>query len=176
MIRNAVPADAGQIAEIYNYYILNTTVTFEEEKVTAPEMSARIVEVQEKFCWLVYEIEGKIKGYAYAGPWKSRCAYRYSAELSVYLENGLTGKGMGTALFKSLLERLGQLELHGVIGGMALPNDACIALHKKYGFSQVAHFKEVGFKFNKWIDVVYYEKILSTGKEFSPDHPFRKAE
>jgi phosphinothricin acetyltransferase len=108
----------------------------------------------------VAEENGNIEGYAYAGAWKSRCAYRYSVEISVYLKHGSSGKGIGTALYSELLKKLKDLNLHGVIGGMALPNDISIALHKKFGFEPVAHFKEVGRKFEKWIDVVYYEKIL----------------
>jgi L-amino acid N-acyltransferase YncA len=160
MIREVNPADAAQIIEIYNYYILNTTVTFEEEAVTAAEMAGRIAEITEKFPWLVYESEGKIIGYAYASAWKSRCAYKYSVETTVYLQHGLSGKGYGSELYAELLVRLQQSGLHGIIGGVALPNDGCIALHQKFGFEKVAQFREVGFKFNKWIDVTYWEKIL----------------
>lgn len=160
MIRTATQNDAQQIVDIYNYYILNTTVTFEEEAISAKTMGERMTEVLEKYPWLVYEQNGKIVAYAYAGAWKSRCAYRYSVETSVYLENGLSGKGIGSALYKELLSKLQTLNLHGIIGGIALPNEACIALHEKFGFEKVAHFKEVGHKFNKWIDVAYYEKIL----------------
>ncbi|MBL7930499.1 MAG: N-acetyltransferase [Bacteroidia bacterium] len=160
MIRIATPNDAQRIAEIYNYYITNTTVTFEEEPVSAEIMKERISEVQQEYPWLVYEKEGRVVAYAYAGAWKSRCAYRYSVETSVYLEHGLAGKGIGSELYKELLSHLQGLNLHGIIGGIALPNEACIALHEKFGFEKVAHFKEVGHKFNKWIDVTYYEKIL----------------
>jgi phosphinothricin acetyltransferase len=160
MIRTATLNDASQIAGIYNYYIANTTVTFEEEAVPESTMKERIAEVLEKYPWLVYEQDGRILGYAYAGAWKSRCAYRYSVETSVYLENGFSNKGIGSALYKELLSKLQDLQLHGIIGGIALPNDGCIALHEKFGFEKVAHFKEVGNKFNKWIDVTYYEKIL----------------
>lgn len=160
MVRTATLTDAAAIADIYNYYIVNTTVTFEEEPVTVEDMQARMTEVLEKYPWLVYEQDGRVIGYAYAGAWKSRCAYRYSVESSVYLQHGLSRKGIGSALYSELLMRLKDLKLHGVIGGMALPNDECIALHKKFGFVQVAHFKEVGYKFNQWIDVAYWEKIL----------------
>jgi L-amino acid N-acyltransferase YncA len=160
MIRTATLTDAKRITEIYNYYVMNTTVTFEEEPVTEEIMKERITEVVEKYPWLVYEKDGKVIGYAYAGAWKSRCAYKYSVETSVYIENGLSGKGIGSVLYKELLSKLNELQLHGIIGGIALPNDGCIALHKKFGFEKVAHFKEVGNKFNKWIDVTYYEKIL----------------
>jgi L-amino acid N-acyltransferase YncA len=160
MIRPATPTDALQIADIYNYYVLNTTVTFEEEAVTADEMAGRITEITEKYPWLVFERDGKILGYAYASPWKSRCAYKFSVETTVYLQNGLSGQGLGSELYAELLIRLQKLELHGIIGGVALPNEGCIALHQKFGFEKVAQFKEVGFKFNKWIDVTYWEKIL----------------
>jgi L-amino acid N-acyltransferase YncA len=160
MIREAISKDAQQIAEIYNYYVANTIVTFEEEPVPADDMAGRIAEVTEKFPWLVFEENGTIMGYAYASSWKSRCAYKYSVETTIYLKHGLSGKGHGTALYAELLTRLKGLQLHGIIGGVALPNDGCIALHKKFGFEQVAHFKEVGNKFNTWIDVTYWEKIL----------------
>lgn len=160
MIREVKPADATEIVEIYNYYILNTTVTFEEEAVTAADMGGRISEITAKYPWLVYEVDGKIVGYAYASSWKSRCAYKFSVETTVYLQKGLFGKGMGSQLYTELLSRLKELKLHGIIGGVALPNDGCIALHQKFGFEKVAQFKEVGFKFDKWIDVTYWEKIL----------------
>ena len=83
MIREIKPADASQITKIYNYYILNTSVTFEEESVSADAMIGRITEITEKYPWLVYELEGKVIGYAYASAWKSRCAYRYSVETTV---------------------------------------------------------------------------------------------
>jgi phosphinothricin acetyltransferase len=160
MIRTATLLDAQSIAGIYNYYVAHTTVTFEEEPVTKEEMEKRMAEVLEKYPWLICEQDGKILGYAYAGAWKSRCAYRYSVETSVYLEHGLSGRGIGSALYEELLSRLKDLKLHSIIGGIALPNEGCIALHQKFGFEKVAHFKEVGNKFNQWIDVTYYEKIL----------------
>lgn len=160
MIRTATDTDADSISRIYNHYILNTVVTFEEEAVSPNEISKRIKEVQEKFPWLVYELNGSVVGYAYGSAWKSRCAYRHSAEVSVYLDPNETGKRIGSELYQELIIQLAALNIHGIIGGIALPNDACIALHEKFGFEKVAHFKEVGHKFNKWIDVVYFEKIL----------------
>ncbi|MCE3259315.1 MAG: phosphinothricin acetyltransferase [Bacteroidetes bacterium] len=160
MIRPARAGDATQIADIYNYYILNTTVTFEEQPVPPETMQSRIEEVMQRHPWLVFEEDGEVIGYSYATPWKPRAAYRHSVETSVYLRRGASGKGIGSALYSELLLRLGESDIHGVIGGMALPNDECIALHKKFDFVQVAHFKEVGFKFGKWVDVVYYEKLL----------------
>jgi L-amino acid N-acyltransferase YncA len=160
MIRSAHISDAAAICAIYNYYVRNTTVTFEEEAVQPEEMAARITEVTEKFPWLVYEAEGKVVGYAYASAWKSRCAYKYSVEVTVYLENGYQGKGAGSALYAQLLGLLAKQKIHAAIGGVALPNEGSVALHQKFGFEKVAQFKEVGYKFEKWIDVTYWEKIL----------------
>lgn len=160
MIREVKLSDGLKISDIYNYYILNTTVTFEKEKVSTNEMENRITDLTKKFPWLVYEKDKKVIGYAYASAWRVRAAYKYSVEITVYLENGLSGKGIGTELYTELLIRLKNLGMHGVIGGIALPNKACISLHEKFGFEKVAHFKEVGFKFDKWVDVAYWEKIL----------------
>ena len=160
MIRSVVPSDAAAICEIYNYYVLNTHTNFEEEAVSVQEMSERITSITKKHPWLVYEENGKLMGYAYASDWKSRCSYRYSVESSVYLAHGTQGKGIGSKLYEALLEKISGLEIHAVIGGIAQPNEASIALHEKFGFEKVAHFKEVGYKFNKWIDVGYWEKIL----------------
>lgn len=153
--------DAGAIVGIYNHYIENTIITFEETPVTANEMRSRISEtVNGGFPWLVWEQEDEgVVGYAYAGIWKGRCAYRHSMETTVYLDPAVTGGGIGTQLYRSLLERLDDLSVHAVMGGIALPNTASIALHEKLGFSQVAHFKELGRKFGKWIDVGYWQRL-----------------
>jgi L-amino acid N-acyltransferase YncA len=161
MIRAAGPADAGAIARIYNHYILNTIVTFEVEAVTPGDIAARIAEVtQASLPWLVAEHEGRVVGYAYASRWKGRCAYRFSAEATVYLDHADTGRGHGSLLYRELLEDLGARGTHAVIGGVALPNAASEALHGKFGFTKVAHFREVGFKFDRWIDVAYWQRLL----------------
>ena len=161
MIRKAELTDSGAICKIYNHYIENTIVTFEEAPVSKPEMTARISAVlDESFPWLVYCSDQQVLGYAYAGPWKSRSAYNYSVEVTVYLDHNFTGKGIGSALYTSLISDIKEKGMHAVFGGIALPNEASIALHEKLGFSKVAHFKEVGFKFGQWIDVGYWELLL----------------
>ena len=160
MIRPATTADAAAIAAIYNHYILHTIVTFEEEAVTAADMAGRISEITASHPWLVWAEDGKILGYAYAGKWKSRCAYRYAVESTVYLAKEATGRGLGTKLYTALISELRQAKLHCVIGGVALPNAGSVALHEKLGFTKVAHFKETGWKQNRWIDVGYWELIL----------------
>lgn len=161
MIRNATIQDAPSIADIYNYYINHTIITFEEVEVNETEIVERIQACQLKYPWLVYEEEGKVIGYAYAGEWKSRCSYKYSVESSVYLDEKSKGKGVGTALYQALLEQLKELKIHAVIGGISLPNEASVRLHEKFGFEKVAHFKEVGNKFNQWVDVGYWELIVN---------------
>jgi L-amino acid N-acyltransferase YncA len=161
MIRQAVAADAEAIARIYNHYIFETIITFEEQPVSSSEMAERIVEVTTAaFPWLVVEQDGMVVGYAYAARWKARSAYRYSVETTVYVAPGSQGQGRGTDLYQVLLKQLKDLGLHVAIGGIALPNAASVALHEKLGFRKVARFTEVGFKFGTWIDVGYWQVTL----------------
>ncbi len=160
MIRSATLDDSARIAEIYNHYVLHSTVTFEEQVVPVEEMRQRIAEVLVGLPWLVWIENGVIQGFAFGSKWKVRSGYRHSVESTVYLAQGATGKGMGSALYQALLGELRQRPIHTVIGGVALPNDASIALHEKLGFKKVAHFREVGRKFDKWIDVGYWQLVL----------------
>lgn len=159
MIRPVKPSDASDICELYNYYVLNTHVNFEEEAVTLEDMQSRIGGASKEHPWLVYEHEGKVVAYAYASAWKSRCSYRYSVETSVYVALGYEGKGLGSKLYTALFEALKHTNAHAIIGGIALPNEGSVALHEKFGFEKIAQFKEIGFKLNRWIDVGYWEKI-----------------
>ena len=157
----AAPAHASAIATIYNHYIASTTVTFEPERVTAGDMQARIEETQSaSMPWLVAEEGDRVLGYAYASKWKGRCAYRYSVESTVYLDAACIGRGIGKALYSSLIADLRERGMHAVIGGVALPNAASIALHEALGFRKVAHFEQVGFKQDRWIDVGYWQLLL----------------
>lgn len=161
-IRDATSVDAATIAEIYNHYILNTTITFEEQAVTDIEMAQRIADVQmAKLPWLVVEQDSRVVGYAYATKWRARHAYRYSVESTVYLAPELVGRGLGTSLYSALLVQLAGAGYHLVIAGIALPNTGSIVLHETMGFKNVAQFAEVGFKFDKWLDVGYWEKRIS---------------
>ncbi|HEU4619536.1 MAG TPA: arsinothricin resistance N-acetyltransferase ArsN1 family B [Gammaproteobacteria bacterium] len=163
-IRHAVAADAAEIAAIYNYYVETTVVTFEEKPVSDAEIAGRIEEVQRRFRWLVHESDGRIDGYAYASLWRPRSAYRYSVETTVYVRHGCTGRGVGTALYRRLIDELRALPVHTVIGGIALPNDASVALHEKLGFEKIGRFREVGWKLGRWVDVGYWELILDRGR------------
>lgn len=155
MIRQASPSDAAAICDIYNYYVLNTCITFEETAVTVPEMAGRIEDTISSLPWLIWEENGAVVGYAYASKWKGRCAYRYSTESTVYLRPNVIGRGIGRKLYQQLVGDLRKAGMHSVIGGIALPNDASQRLHESLGFKKVAHFEQVGWKFKKWIDVGY---------------------
>ena len=160
-IRPVSAGDADSIARIYNHFILNTIVTFEEQAVSAQEIAGRIAEVASaSLPWLVAERDGQIIGYAYASKWKGRCAYRYSVESTVYLDPDCLGQGLGSALYERLFAALRERGMHVVIGGIALPNPASVALHERLGMKKAAHFSEVGFKLGKWIDVGYWQAIL----------------
>ncbi|MFI5399256.1 MAG: arsinothricin resistance N-acetyltransferase ArsN1 family B [Candidatus Binatia bacterium] len=161
MIRTATASDADAIARIYNYYISNTIITFEEEPISSADMASRLAEVTAaSLPWIVVEQDGEVFGYAYATKWHGRCAYRFSVESTIYLAPAATGKGFGTKLYERLISILREGPTHVVIGGIALPNAASVALHEKLGFEKVAHFREVGFKFEKWIDVGYWQRTL----------------
>ncbi|MEZ5414288.1 MAG: arsinothricin resistance N-acetyltransferase ArsN1 family B [Opitutaceae bacterium] len=161
MIRPATETDAAAIAAIYNHYIEHTIVTFEEEIVNAAEMAGRIRDTLDAgLPWIVATENDHVVGYGYLSKWKSRCSYRYSVEASVYLDQAATRRGYGSQIYQSLINSAKALKMHAVIGGVSLPNPGSQRLHEKLGFEKIAHFREVGYKFDQWIDVGYWEKIL----------------
>lgn len=160
-VRDAVAADAHAVAGIYNHFIVETAVTFEESAVDAADMARRMSEVQgANLPWLVATLGQRVVGYAYASPWRARSAYRFSVEITVYVSHAMAGRGIGSALYSELFERLKARGAHAVIGGITLPNEASVSLHERFGMTKVAHFAEVGFKFGEWRDVGYWERVL----------------
>jgi phosphinothricin acetyltransferase len=123
-------------------------------------MARRIGGVTEKWPWYVWEEQNAIAGYAYAGIWKERSAYRFSVESTVYVAENRLRRGIGAALYRALLPELKLRGAHYVIGGIALPNHASVGLHERLGFEKIGHFKEVGFKHGRWVDVGYWTLIL----------------
>ena len=157
-IRDASPADVAAVAAIYNYYIAETTVSYEEELLSATDMQKRVDAVQAGgFPWLVAEQGGQVVGFCYGNRWNGRAAYRYTAEVSVYLDSQYTGQGLGECLYKHLFSVLASQGIKTVIGGVSLPNPASVALHEKMGMQKVAHFSKVGYKFGQWLDVGYWQ-------------------
>lgn len=158
-IRKVNLTDAAQIAEIYNYYIKNTHQTFETEVLGADEMSGRIAAVSVDYPFLVAEEDDEILGYTCATPFKMQQAYEYSAEVSIYIKAEAKQRGIGTLLYAKLFDELADTDIHTIIAGISLPNDAGIRFHEKKGFLKVAHFREVGYKLGRWIDVGYWELL-----------------
>ncbi len=160
MLRNVRPNDAPSICAIYNHYVRHTSITFEESPVSPGDMELRILEVTETLPWLVCEEGGELIGYSYASPWKHRSAYRHSVEVTTYLHPTSVGKGKGSEMLAALFAELRNRPIHCVIGGVALPNPASVALLEKFALRKVAHFREVGYKFGRWIDVGYWQLVL----------------
>ncbi|MGQ0384512.1 MAG: arsinothricin resistance N-acetyltransferase ArsN1 family B [Gammaproteobacteria bacterium] len=160
-IREVRAADAPRIATIYNHYVRETVVTFEEEAVADAEMARRIAETAGAYPWLVWEDGDEVEAYAHASSWKRRSAYRHSAECTIYVAPARTGRGIGRALYPALVAAMRGRGLHAAIGGISLPNPASITLHEKMGFAPIGRFRQVGFKFGLWVDVGYWELILA---------------
>ncbi len=158
-VRPCDSRDIESICGIYNHYIERTIVTFEELPLQVGEMRDRIEAYTRLYPWLVCCEGSEVVGYAYASKWRERTAYRNTAEATVYVRDGLRGKGYGKALYGALLPRLDEQGCHVALGCIALPNEASIRLHEYFGFRKVAHFSEVGRKFGRWIDVGYWQRI-----------------
>lgn len=161
MIRPVKHADASHICAIYNHYIETSVISFEFTPVSEEQMVQRMEQIQAMgLPWLVATEGEQLLGYAYATTWKSRFAYRFSVEITVYLAKQGTAKGVGSALYQALFDALEKLEVHAVVACIALPNPHSVALHEKFGMHKVGHFEEVGEKFDRWLDVGYWQVIL----------------
>lgn len=162
MIRPVRPSDAASIADIYNHYIENTVVTFECEPIDAATIQARIEKTTTNFPYLCF-VDPKseeLMGYAYAGPWRERIAFRFTVETSIYVRDGHKRQGIGRRLAEELFQQLRDRKIRNVIASIATPNEASIASHKAFGFSQIGVFPNVGFKFDRWIDVEFWQLEL----------------
>jgi L-amino acid N-acyltransferase YncA len=166
-IREVTLEDAEAIADIYNHYIKETTITFELKELSVEEMAQRIERISHQFPYLVATHGNKILGYAYANTWKTREAYKQTVETSVYLHPQEQGRGLGTALYAALLKELKESNFQLAIGGITLPNETSIRLHEKLGFQYIGKFSKVGYKFNKWLDVGYWECRIQEVSDYS---------
>ena len=159
-IESACIIDAAAITEIYNHYIRETVITFELTEITSSEMESRMERTMKTYPWFVIKVDGKLLGYAYATAWRERKAYAATAETTIYLAPEAIGKGLGKPLYDALINKMKEDQFHVLMGVIALPNPESAALHERLGFSKAAHFSEVGFKFNRWVDVGYWQMIL----------------
>ena len=160
MIRPVKAGDDEAIAAIYNPFVAETTVTFEEEAVSAAQIRERIGHTTATHPYLVLEEEGRVAGYAYASAFRARPAYRFTAETTIYLAAGATGRGQGARLYRALLDMLKKEDFHTALGIIALPNEASVRLHQKLGFEKIGQIAQVGFKFGRWIDTGYWQLHL----------------
>ena len=165
-IRLAKPSDARSLLDIYAPYVENTAITFEYEVPTIQDFAIRIEKTLEKYPYLVAEEDGVVLGYAYASTYYARAAYDWAVELSVYVSQDARGKGVGSKLYDALEDLLDQMGYVHFLACISLPNEASLALHRKRGYQQVAHFPKIGYKFNRWHDIVWLQKSLD--KEARP--------
>lgn len=161
IIRKVHPSDASAIAEIYNYYVGETTVSFEYEPVSVDEMAARIAETSAEYPYLVCEDGGKVAGYCYAHRWKERAAYIHTWETTVYVASRDRGRGVGGLLMERLVEECRAAGCHVLVACITGDNEASIRFHERLGFVRASCFRQVGRKFGRWLDVVDYELLLS---------------
>ncbi|WP_142785612.1 GNAT family N-acetyltransferase [Changchengzhania lutea] len=157
MIRLVTIKDAPQLLNIYNYYVLNTILTFDIEPLSLSAFKVKMTDILSHYPFIVFEEDHDILGYAYGSKWRPKPAYKKTVETTVYVKHGLHGKQIGTKLYAKLLELLEQEQYHSALGALTLPNDASVNLHEKFGFKKVAHFKEVGYKFDIWLDVGFWQ-------------------
>lgn len=143
----------------------DTAITFELEPPTAAEMAGRIAAAQRAHAWLVLVDGDQVFGYAYGSPHKSRAAYRWACEVSVYLERGRRRTGAGRALYTELLDRLAARGFRIALAGMTLPNDASVGLHHAMGFQPIGTFSRIGWKHGRWHDVAWVQRVISNGED-----------
>ena len=177
-IRAATTEDAAACAAIYAPYVTDTAISFETEPPAPAEMAERIVAAERTHAWLVLEdLEedpesgSRVVGYAYAAPWRSRPAYRWTCETSVYLEVGRRRSGSGRALYQALLARLAERGYRTAVAGMTLPNEASVGLHRAMGFEPVGTFRDVGRKRGQWYDVAWAQRSITPAGAAEPGPP-----
>lgn len=167
-IRVATPEDARHLLNIYEYYVKNTAISFEYEVPTLEEFTDRITNTLKKYPYIVAECEGAIEGYAYAGEFKSREAYDWSVETSIYVRHGFTGTGIGKLLYEALERALFYQNITNVNACIAIPHgeedEYCtnnsMEFHEHMGYRLVGRFTQCGYKFDRWYDMVWMEKLI----------------
>jgi phosphinothricin acetyltransferase len=168
-LRLATPADASSVRRIYAPYVEETAITFATTVPGVEALEAKISDCLSQYPWLVCERDGRVRGYAYAGPLRKRDAYQWTVELSVYVEDGSQREGVGRRLYEALLDLLTAQGYASAYGVVTLPNPASVAFHERFGFERVGRFDDVGFKQGAWHDVGWWRKRLDAPA--APDAP-----
>ena len=175
MIRSVTEGDAERLLKIYAYYVENTAISFEYETPDLNEFRNRIAHTIKKYPYLVIEVDGVIKGYAYAGDFKGRAAYAHCCEVTIYLDRNSKGNGYGRALYTALEEALRKMGIINLYACIADPisEDGYLTrnseqFHQHMGYTKVGEFHRCGYKFSRWYNMIWMEKIIgehkSTGK------------
>ena len=166
-IRNAKISDAKRLLEIYDYYVRNTAITFEYDTPSIDEFTARMVNIMKRYPYLVIENDGRIEGYAYAGVFKNRAAYDWSCETTIYVDREARKTGMGRMLYEALEEKLkdmGILNMYACIGYPDTEDEYLTKnsaeFHAHLGFSIVGEFHKCGYKFGRWYNMIWMEKMI----------------
>jgi L-amino acid N-acyltransferase len=167
-IRAACEADLPAILEIYNHVILNTTAVYQYGPQTLEMRKVWYdAKVKDGYPLFVAEEEGRVVGLSTYGPFRAWAAYKYTVENSVYVAEGHRGKGIARLLMQPLIEAALRQSYHAIVASIDATNDASIRLHRSFGFEEVAHFRQVGYKFGRWLDLKFLELLLAD----SPAHP-----
>ena len=168
-VRGAAPEDAGRLLEIYAYYVEQTAVSFEYDVPSVEEFRGRIEKTLRQFPYLVAEENGAILGYAYAGPFVGRYAYRFSCELTIYLDRNERGRGIGPLLYGALEEKLKAMGIRNLYACIGDPDEedeyltrASERFHRRMGFAKVGDFRHCGYKFDRWYNMIWMEKIIQS--------------
>ncbi len=160
MIRKVQISDAEAIANIYKHFVLDTTISFETKAPTFDEMARRIEHISSTYPYFVYEDEGEVVGYCYAHRWKDREAYSATCETTIYLAETVQGKGIGRKLMLHLIDECRKQGFHALVACITSENRASLQFHETLGFERVSEFRQVGRKFNRWLDVADLELLL----------------
>lgn len=167
-IENVCVRDAGQLLAIYDCYVQNTAVSFEYDTPSAAEFRQRIETITQRYPYLKAVDDGRIVGYCYAACFKPRRAYDRAVETTIYLDQNARGRGIGRALYEKLEQELRERGFCNMNACIAVPNpndpyltDASIRFHEKMGFSRVGTFSRIGWKFGRWYDMTWMEKLIA---------------
>ncbi len=165
LIRLVTDFDSEAILSIYAPYITNTAISFEMDVPTISEFSNRIENISKQYPYLVYLIDKQVIGYAYASRHRERAAYNYDVDTSIYVLPEYHGFGIANKLYDCLFEILKQLGYYNAYAGITVPNEKSENFHKKYGFIKIGTHHKTGYKFNRWHDVIWFEKVINENYE-----------
>ena len=174
-VRIATESDAGAIAAIYAPYVLETPISFEETPPSAGEMAGRISSTLSLYPFLVFAEGARILGYAYGNAHRSKPAYRWSVETTIYVARDAHRRGVGRALYAELLDVLTRQGFHMAFAGIVPPNDGSVGLHEAMGFAYLGTFPKIGFKHGKWHDLGWWHRPLAAGTPSRDPIPFSTA-